>query len=329
MTRARSSLIDPGSTAYYHCMARCVRRAYLCGEDHLTGINYEHRRQWVVDRLKELVSIFSIDVCAYAVMSNHYHVVLHINQVSAREWARDEVLHRWTTLFTGPLLVQRYLAADKLSRSELARVDEYVEEYRSRLIDISWFMRCLNEYLAREANQEDGCKGRFWEGRFKSQALLDEAAILTCMAYVDLNPIRADMAETPEESDYTSIQERVEQVSGSDARKQPDRLMPFRSQGQNPDKALPYILHDYLELVDWSGRAIRSDKKGSIPSDIPPILARLGIDSDEWLKTMSWSNRFYRAVGRLEAMKAFAQEMGQKWLQGLCYCSRLFKTGTS
>ena len=329
MTRARSSLIDPGSTAYYHCMARCVRRAYLCGEDHLTGINYEHRRQWVVDRLKELVSIFSIDVCAYAVMSNHYHVVLHINQVSAREWARDEVLHRWTTLFTGPLLVQRYLAADKLSRSERARVDEYVEEYRSRLIDISWFMRCLNEYLAREANQEDGCKGRFWEGRFKSQALLDEAAILTCMAYVDLNPIRADMAETPEESDYTSIQERVEQVSGSDARKQPDRLMPFRSQGQNPDKALPYILHDYLELVDWSGRAVRSDKKGSIPSDIPPILARLGIDSDEWLKTMSWNNRFYRAVGRLEAMKAFAQEMGQKWLQGLCYCSRLFQAGTS
>ena len=89
MTRARSALIDPGSTPYYHCMARCVRRAYLCGEDHLTGINYEHRRQWVVDRLKELVSIFSIDVCAYAVMSNHYHVVLHINQVPAREWARE------------------------------------------------------------------------------------------------------------------------------------------------------------------------------------------------------------------------------------------------
>ena len=149
------------------------------------------------------------------------------------------------------------------------------------------------------------------------------------MAYVDLNPIRADMAETPEESDCTSIQERVEQVSGSDAKKQPDRLMPFRSQGQNPDKALPYILHDYLELVNWSGRAVRSDKKGSIPSDIPPILARLGIDSDEWLKTMSWNNRFYRAVGRLEAMKAFAQEMGQKWLQGLCYCSRLFQAGTS
>ena len=142
MTRARSSLIDPGSTPYYHCMARCVRRAYLCGEDHLTGKNYEHRRQWVVDKLKELVSIFLIEVCAYAVMSNHYHVVLHINQRPAREWTQHEVLSRWTCLFTGPYLVQRYLAADPLSRSELARVEDYVEEYRSRLTNISWFMRC-------------------------------------------------------------------------------------------------------------------------------------------------------------------------------------------
>ncbi|WP_422137424.1 transposase [Endozoicomonas sp. ALC020] len=324
MTRARSSLIDPGSTPYYHCIARCVRRAYLCGEDHLTGKNYEHRRQWIVDKLREMVSIFSIEVCAYAVMSNHYHVVLHINQKPAREWTRDEVLSRWTRLFTGPLLVQKYLAADRLSHSELARVDEFVEEYRNRLTSISWFMRCLNEYLAREANQEDGCKGRFWEGRFKSQALLDEAALLTCMAYVDLNPLRAEMAETPEGSDYTSIQERIENLAGSDTRKQPATLMPFRSQGQNPDKALPYILHDYLELVDWSGRAVRSDKKGSNPSDIPPILTRLEIDSNEWLKTMRWNNRFYRAVGRLEAMKTFAREMGQHWVKGLFICSRLF-----
>ncbi|WP_422412053.1 MULTISPECIES: transposase [unclassified Endozoicomonas] len=324
MTRARSSLIDPGSTPYYHCIARCVRRAYLCGEDHLTGKNYEHRRQWIVDKLREMVSIFSIEVCAYAVMSNHYHVVLHINQKPAREWTRDEVLSRWTRLFTGPLLVQKYLAADRLGHSELARVDEFVEEYRNRLTSISWFMRCLNEYLAREANQEDGCKGRFWEGRFKSQALLDEAALLTCMAYVDLNPLRAEMAETPEGSDYTSIQERIENLAGSDTRKQPATLMPFRSQGQNPDKALPYILHDYLELVDWSGRAVRSDKKGSNPSDIPPILTRLEIDSNEWLKTMRWNNRFYRAVGRLEAMKTFAREMGQHWVKGLFICSRLF-----
>ena len=325
MTRARSCLIDPGTTPYYHCMARCVRRAYLCGEDHCTGKNYEHRRQWVVDRLRELVSIFSIEVCAYAVMSNHYHVILHINQLPVREWTRDEVLSRWTALFTGPLLVQRYLDADKMSRAELDRVDEYVEEYRSRLTDVSWFMRCLNEHLAREANSEDGCKGRFWEGRFKSQALLDEAALLTCMAYVDLNPIRAKLAETPEQSDYTSIQERIEEISNSSPRKQPAHLKAFRSQGQNPELALPYILHDYLELVDWSGRAVRADKRGSIPMGIPLILERLEIDPDEWLKTMAWNNRFYRAVGRLDAMKAYAVESGQKWIQGLFASSRLYQ----
>ncbi|WP_448216593.1 transposase [Endozoicomonas sp. 2B-B] len=327
MAQARNTLIDPSSTPYYHCMARCVRQAYLCGENHLTGKNYEHRRQWVVDKLRELVSVFAIEVCAYAVMSNHYHVVLHINQSSARGWSRNEVLHRWTTLFTGPLLVQRHLAADKLGSAELARIDEYAEEYRRRLTDISWFMRCLNEHLAREANKEDECKGRFWEGRFKSQALLDEAALLTCMTYVDLNPIRAGKVETPEESDYTSIQERVEQVTHSETKKQPLTLKPFCSQGQNTDVALPYLLHDYLELVDWSGRIVRTDKKGSIPSCTPPILQRLDIDPDEWLKTMQWNNRFYRAVGRLEAMKAFALEAGQKWLRGLNACSCLYLTG--
>ncbi len=324
MTRARSSLIDPATTPYYHCMARCVRRAYLCGKDHLTGKNYEHRRQWVVDKLTELASIFSIEVCAYAVMSNHYHVVLHINADAADNWSQGEVLSRWTRLFTGPILVQRYLSRYRLSKAELSRVDDYVEEYRERLRDISWFMRCLNEHLAREANKEDGCRGRFWEGRFKSQALLDEAALLTCMAYVDLNPVRAKLADTPEQSNFTSIKKRIEKRVDHSDRQQPFSLKPFRSQGQNPERALPFLLEHYLELVDWSGRVVRAGKKGAIAADIPPILDRLGIDSDEWLKTMAWNNRFYQAVGRLKAMRAFALKSGQRWLKGLNISSCLY-----
>ena len=324
MTQARSTLIDPESTPYYHCIARCVRRAWLCGEDHLTGKNYEHRRQWVVDRLEELIDIFAIEVCAYAVMSNHYHVVLHINKDAAKTWGRDEVLARWTSLFSGPLLVQRYLAGDKLSKIELKRVDDYIEAYRTRLMDISWFMRCLNEHLAREANREDGCKGRFWEGRFKSQALLDEAALLTCMAYVDLNPVRARLAETPEQSDFTSVQQRSCQLSEKAEGKQPATLKPFRMQGQKTDLALPYTLYDYFELVDWSGRVVRQDKRGSISSDMPPILARLGINPDEWLQTMHQGNRFYRAVGRLAVMKDCALRTGQQWMQGMGVCRRLY-----
>ncbi|KEQ16910.1 transposase [Endozoicomonas numazuensis] len=324
MTAARKNLIDPASTPYYHCMARCVRRAFLCGKDDFSGKNYEHRRQWVIDRLKELSEVFAIEICAYAVMSNHYHVVLHINRKQCEQWGDREVLERWTRLFSGHLLVQRFLANDKLGKAELQRVEAFAEEYRRRLLDISWFMRCLNEYLAREANKEDGCKGRFWEGRYKSQALLDEAALLTCMAYVDLNPVRAKMARTPETSDYTSVKERAIQARGNAATKQVPRLKSLRSQGQKPDQAIPFALSSYLELVDWSGRIVRQDKKGRIPADIPPILERLKIDPDEWLKAMCWNNRFRRAVGKLASLKAYAEKTGRQWVHGVSGSQSLY-----
>ncbi len=189
MTTSRSALIDPGSssTPYYHCIARCVRRAFLCGEDHLTNTNYEHRKHWVIDRLKELATVFAIEVFAYAIMSNHYHVVLHIDTERGGSWSDREVLQQWIQLFDGPSLpVQRFLAGSPLEKADMQKVFTLAAEYRQRLMSISWFMRCLNEHLARKANEEDQCKGRFWEGRFKSQALLDEAALLSCMSSTPL-----------------------------------------------------------------------------------------------------------------------------------------------
>jgi hypothetical protein len=126
------------------------------------------------------------------------------------------VLRRWTQLFTGPLLVQRYLseARSQMGEGECAKVQELAERYRQRLHDLSWFMRVLNESVARQANAEDGCTGRFWEGRFKSQALLDEQALLAAMAYVDLNPIRAGMADDLSDSLHTSIHARLEELQG-------------------------------------------------------------------------------------------------------------------
>ena len=324
MTTARKNLIDQASTPYYHCVARCVRRAFLCGKDDFSGKNYEHRRQWVVDRLNALSDVFAIEVCAYAVMSNHYHVVLHINQELGQSWDIQQVLERWTRLFSGHLLVQRFLAKDSMSNAEIQKVKALAEEYRSRLLDISWFMRCLNEHLAREANKEDKCKGRFWEGRFKSQALLDEAAVLTCMAYVDLNPVRAKMAKTPESSDYTSIQLRAKKMSSHVSKKQPEQLKPFRSQDQASETAIPFALSSYLELVDWTGRIVRKDKRGSIPTNIPPILVRMKIDPGEWLKTMSWNNRFRRAVGSLTSLKTHANRIGKHWVHGLSCSQALY-----
>ncbi len=324
MTSARSALIDLDSTPYYHCMARCVRRAFLCGEDSLTGKNYKHRKPWVVDRLKELASIFAIEICAYAVMSNHYHTVLYVDRSRCQKWSDKEVLQRWTHLFSGPLLVQRFLAGGELGKAELGRVSEFAEEYRQRLQSISWFMRCLNEHLARKANEEDNCKGRFWEGRYKSQALLDEAAVLSCMAYVDLNPVRAGVANRPECSDYTSIQERIEQWQASEGQKQPLQLKPLKTRFRTAG-VISFSLADYFELTDWTGRAVRDDKRGAIPNQLPPILLRLGINPKEWLLTMKPAgNRFARVIGREPSLRTFAERCGIGWVHGVGAGFRLF-----
>ncbi|MFD1585196.1 transposase, partial [Microbulbifer halophilus] len=159
----RKALISPDTTPYYHCVSRCVRRAFLCGQDERTGQSFDHRRQWIEDRLLELGQIFALDICGYAVMSNHYHVVLHINRNQAGQWNTLEVVERWHRLFKGSALSQRFARGEHLNPAELARLTEVVECWRERLVDISWFMRYLNESIAREANREDNCSGRFWE----------------------------------------------------------------------------------------------------------------------------------------------------------------------
>ena len=181
----------------------------MCGDDPVSGRNFDHRKQWLVVRIKELAAVFAIDVCAYAVMSNHYHLVLHVNLEKAENWSDEEVVKHWTTLFpsNGKLIETLYL--NKKSKAAEKQLHKKIDEWRARLTDISWFMRCLNESLARRANREDECTGRFWEGRFKSQALLDEKALVTCMAYVDLNPVRAGITDALDSSDFTSIQERL------------------------------------------------------------------------------------------------------------------------
>ena len=216
MTRPRSSLVSLSDTPWYHVVNRCVRRAFLCGQDTATGQNFDHRRGWIETRIRELASVFTIDVAAYAVMSNHYHAVVRVDKARALALDDEAVLRRWTQLFTGPLLVQRYLseARSQMGEGECAKVKEFAELYRQRLHDLSWFMRVLNESVARQANAEDDCTGRFWEGRFKSQALLDEQALLAAMAYVDLNPIRAGMAESLPQSLHTSIHARLADLQG-------------------------------------------------------------------------------------------------------------------
>jgi len=297
MPRPRKSLISLQDTPYYHCVSRCVRRAFLCGEDHYSGKSYEHRRQWVEDRLLKLANAFAINVCAYAVMSNHTHVVLHVDRDEALIWSTEEVLSRWHLLHKGTELTRQYLITEKrmlMSDAQVQAVISTANIYRQRLYDISWFMRLLNEYIARLANKEDECTGRFWEGRFKSQSLLDEAALAACMAYVDLNPLRVGLAKTPETSDFTSIQKRIAAAKKST---QPNFLLPFTDSVSNTIKSLPFKLKDYLELVDSTGRQIVANKIGSIDHSYSPILVRTGLQHIDWqTMVMDIENQFSTSI---------------------------------
>jgi REP element-mobilizing transposase RayT len=286
--------------------------------------DYSHRKQWVIDRLQELSYVYSIDTCAYAVMSNHYHLVLFIDIARALGWSDEEVARRWKKLFCIPPLVQRYLSAESISRAERDAARDIIATWRARLMDISWFMKSMNEHLARRANLEDGVTGRFWEGRFKSQALLDEPGLLTAMAYVDLNPIRAGIAATPESSEFTSIYERIQRI-----KKQPTHSLPLRKfVGQaSKERTLPCSEQDYLALLDWTGRAIRGDQHGHIDQALPPILTRLNIDPAAWAETMQpQGNVFGRAMGQLDHLRLHAKALGQSWVRGLRQAERMYRT---
>ena len=298
----------------YHCVSRCVRRAFLCGEDPLTGRSFEHRKQWIEERILELAETFSVAVHAYAVMSNHVHVVIEVDPKVAMTWPAEEVARRWLRLFPGG---QRGSGASLAARIEtLAAQRERITTLRERLGDLSWFMRCLNEPVARRANREDGCSGRFWEGRFKSQTLLDDPAVLACMVYVDLNPVRAGAAPTPATSLHTSLRRRC------DTGALVGPLAPVAA--SIPGEILPLTTANYLELVDWTGRTLHPAKGRAIPGHAPATLRRMAMRPAQWLcQVPATESGYWRAIGRTESIAHQAQQLGQRWLRGIGFARRL------
>jgi REP element-mobilizing transposase RayT len=312
MTSPRSHLVDPDAIGFYHCVSRCVRRAFLCGEDASTGRSYEHRKQWVEDRLLELAEIFAVGIYAYAVMSNHLHVVIYIDPSATAAWSPDDIAQRWVRLT--PVRVNGEIdeAACDARAAALAGNAERVAVLRERLGSLSWFMRFLNEPIARRANREDACTGHFWEARFKCQALLDDAAVLACMAYVDLNPIRAGLPVDLPSSPHTSVQRRL----AATTRVEPTTpLAPVA--GTVAQAQMPATLAEYLDLADWTGRIARPDKRGAIDATAPPVLRKLGLSEDQWHdQATGIEQRYWRAVGAVEALIDKARDMGQCWLKG-------------
>ncbi|SHO57750.1 transposase [Vibrio quintilis] len=282
MTTPRSQKVSLDITPYYHCVSRCVRHSFLCGEDEVSGKSYEHRRQWVENRILELSQVYCIDICAYAVMHNHYHLVVHLNREKAEQLTNIEVIERWEAEHLLPPIIQRYLRKT-LTPAETRRCDTMIECWRQRLYSLSWLMKELNVEIARQANKEDDCTGHFWEGRFKSQALLDEKALLAAMTYVDLNPVRAKVNPTPETSEHTSVKKRLDSLTNHQPT--PVGLFPFIGyEHQDKPAGIPFRLMDYLDWVDYVGRQIREDKRGAIDARQPTILSRLSLSQTEYLK---------------------------------------------
>ncbi|PCJ53286.1 MAG: transposase [Planctomycetota bacterium] len=333
MTIARKNLVDPTKLEHIHLISRCARRSFIMGTDSYSGKNFDHRKEWIQDRLKHLVNNYSIEVGSYAIMDNHIHILVRNRSDLNLKLSDRDVVDRWVNLYTPRLSTSKKVPYEiKLENHKLIilKNSERMAELRLRLSSVSWFMKTLKEFIARKANKEDECKGTFWEARFKSQLLTSHEAVILCQTYIDLNPIRAGIATTPEGSKNTSAYERIrvmqskENIKLSRSIKNEQGEFTQKQKGKihesfiirNNDKWLaPFYKgyghtkcfyqfvtqKEYLELLDWSGREIKEKKSGAIPSHLKPIFDRLEIDRGLWIDALkNYKNWFQHIVGDIE-----------------------------
>ncbi len=294
-------------TTACHAVFVVLGCAWLCGIDPYSNNDYTHRKAWVEQRLQEVAACFAIGIYGYAVMSNHLHLVVHVDVTAAQRWSDDEVAQRWCQLFP---------CRDKDNEQrvqQLLKNSPRLALLRQRLCSLSWLMRCINEPIARAANGEDNCTGRFWEGRFKCQALADERAVLAAMTYVDLNPIRAGITLRLDHSHHTSIQQRVLSCRGDEAKAQ-QPLKPLI--GLAPKLSLKQ--GQYIELVQWTGQQLRPDKKGAIPKNAPAALNKTGCTTTNWFtQVKAVGAGYWQMIGTAEQLMEKAEAIGQRWLKGI------------
>jgi hypothetical protein len=341
MAIARIRQIDPTVASWYHCMMRCVRRAFLLAE------GPSDRKKWIEDRIAELAQIFALAVGGFTVMNNHLHLLLRLEPKIGEAWSDEEVVRRWGRLFPPrdksrkPLPVTEAWVQDRLTDAA------WVARARERLQSISWFMKCLKEPLARMANREEKARGAFFASRFKSVAILDNESLLAVSAYIDLNLVAAGIAEVPETSEHTSIKTRVEHVAaqGQTARLEAAKagsvagsqaaagleeslwLCPIedrrRLDSSREGMLEGFSLGSYLLLVDYTGRLFR-EGKAAISAEVAGILDRLAISADTWrirlekLRTGRLFGRFFASTR--ERLKQQARRLGMRsvWNLGGC-----------
>jgi hypothetical protein len=220
-------------------------------------------------------------------------------------WSAEEVVRRWMAVYPPKKVDLDDPAATGKWIRTAAKDAKQVDRWRKRLGNLGWFMKALKEPLSRMANKEDGCKGTFWESRYKSIAILDEESLLATCAYIDLNPLAAGVASTPESSRHTSLRQRVLHAKGSgklDGLRAASRgsiagsraagsfeeshwLCPLedrRRKGSSREGMLEnFSLGTYLLLVDYSSRLWR-EGKARLGSEVAGIFQRLGTSAEFW-----------------------------------------------
>jgi hypothetical protein len=342
---ARRKLLGVERQAVFHCWNRCVRRAFLCGRDPQTGKDFSHRRDWIVHREEQLAGLFAIDIEFRTELSNHLHLVLRTMPRVAKRWTAKEVVRRWLTITK---LAKCF--SDDLPRPDPKRVEKLsqdkklVARLRRRLSSVSWFMGILCENIARRANHEDDCKGRFFETRFACRECTDLNALLVCGIYVDLNPYRAGEVNNPVGSRYTSVYQRLQaQGLRKNAADRPDgwlgelTLPPERKVDEALADAsrtgrrasdlglLPVSLEDYVRLLKWTAQQLKSGQRDTIPADLVAVLEHFQVQQDHWLETIEqYETLFGHAVGRAESLAEVAERMELQHLKGIAACRTAF-----
>lgn len=321
MTTSRSSQVSLESTPWYHCTTRCVRRAFLCGKDHESGKDREHRKQWIEDRLIKLSRVFCIDIGAYAVMSNHYHVVLHVNNAMASKLTDDEVISRMRELYKPNAGMQRRCDNLSLTDEEQTLCQLQLDHWRKLLTSLSRFMAEVNQYIALRANREDDCTGRFWEARFHSQAILDTAALLRTLVYVDLNPVRSGQSTNVSTSQFTSIARRC--LSKKHGLVPFNPIEPTTTQTPSTDSAmageklcLPIDSSAYQQLLNWTARHLKGiDITVGHHANADAVITALGYSEKRWMRSQQARPTWHqRALGAAESIAKYCQSLNRHWI---------------
>ena len=346
----RSQVFDRDAIGVYHCFNRIVRRSYLCGVDPHTGRDYSHRRDWLYQRLQRLAQYFAIDVLAYAILSNHYHLVLRNRPDLVAAMDDVAVVKAWLMICpksrqpdSGPPVPPTQAEI----QAELKRPG-HVAELRQRLSNPSWQIRQLSQYMGIRCNDEDQITGHFWEARFGMTRLLDEAAVLACLAYVDLNPLHAHLTDCLEGYPHVSIGERLRTLDdqaidtagwlapialSEETSRRPVKVVnrlsreqlaaELQSQQDRLLGCLPMDLQQYAALLRWLATRDRKQPAGDGEDEprraaCPELLRQFRLDPREFADLVrGFGRRFCTAAGCPASLQREAERRGKRRLRGI------------